>query len=553
MRITEKWSVQTACCSLILLIIVLLLITSTALANGTENSAGSGVSLELRCGTPDVTQTVAEQIQKKIAPLLQNRNSIRGGVFQIEGFPLEGVIIPVAFHVIHSGQEGKLTEFDIVTQIDVLNDAYSGTGVQFMLAEIDYTDNPEWFGIESNSKEMSDAKASLTVDSSRYLNIYTTLLEEDLLGFATFPNEQPENPEKDGLVLLYQTLPGGESDPYNNGDTAVHEIGHWLGLYHTFQTFIQNIITPPIRTSANLIFKSGCLGPGDYVDDTPAERSPSGGCNEFRNTCVARPGRDPIKNYMDYSPDSCMDEFTPGQVERLQAMIVKYRPGLIDTSTATTSVPNNPSITTTTVIGAPGITTTSIMGGSSTCDFNEGVSKLWDWFNHTVPSMNEYPIPAVGWELYIHPEFPSLYFLHPPDWEPTSISDQANTGVILIRNDGSAIFQILITSDTSGILDIDQWLDNNVAYVLGLIGEDSPVNQRCLLEGQSSQAQGILTNAKDIAVTAGETTLVAAIAVTSISALPLTQISFETMAGPSSEFTTLTEEVFFPIILQMLY
>ena len=74
----------------------------------------------------------------------------------------------------------------------------------------------------------------------------------------------------------------------------------------------------------------GCLGPGDYVDDTPAELSPSMGCFDFRDTCPADPGKDPIHNYMDYSPDACMHEFTTGQIERMQAMIVTYRMGLLE-------------------------------------------------------------------------------------------------------------------------------------------------------------------------------------------------------------------------------
>ncbi len=377
----ENCRLKSACCALIVLVLVLVpVINRNSFAEDTQESADSDFTgtedgAVRRCGTPDIRLAVAEQIQKKIASLLPDRENDYPGEEspQIEGFPPGGVVIPIVFHVIHNGQEGKLAEFEIMAQIDVLNYAYSGTGVQFVLADIDYTDNPAWFGISSSSEEMSEAKAALTSDSSQHLNVYTTLLEEDLLGFATFPNEQTEKPEKDGVVLLYTTFPGGEAAPYDEGDTAVHEIGHWLGLYHTFQTFIQNIIMPPVRTSASLIFKSGCLGPGDYIDDTPAERTPSSGCNEYRNSCLARPGRDPVRNFMDYSPDSCMDEFTPGQVARIQAMIVTYRPGLLDTSTATTSIAGGPVTTTTSVMDGPTTTTTVFSGTTTTSAANQGV------------------------------------------------------------------------------------------------------------------------------------------------------------------------------------
>jgi hypothetical protein len=219
--------------------------------------------------------------------------------------------IPVYLHVITDGADGQLTPKQIADQITVLNLTFGGfyggadTGFRFTLAGVDTTNNPAWFAGATFEDEVA-MKTALKRGGPTDLDIYSTS-GAGFLGFAYLPKIAKDNHYSvlDGIVMHWGSVPGGFIEGFNLGYTAVHEAGHWLGLLHTFD--------------------QGCIGHGDYVDDTPYEATPTSGCPEGKDTCTRGVGLDPIHNYMDYSDDPCYTQFTPGQAARMQAQYLHWR------------------------------------------------------------------------------------------------------------------------------------------------------------------------------------------------------------------------------------
>jgi hypothetical protein len=308
----------------------LLFATSTVLAapgNGNQpftlgehtwDSKKAFIDSGARCAFVPPSAAEAARIEREIGPSLRALQVSRG-LLSGKGRPGGGdgdagdkVIkrgtIDVYFHVITAADgSGDVSDRAIAEQMDVLNAAYAFTGWSFTLVNTTRTVNNSWYRMGPGTGPERQAKAALHSGGFAALNIYTANPSQGLLGWATLPSwlaDPSYDPSYDGVVILYSSVPGGGAVPYDEGDTATHEVGHWMGLYHTFQ--------------------GGCTAPGDEVDDTPYEASPAFGCPVNRDTCAAD-GLDPIYNFMDYTDDACMDEFTRDQDDRMDAMFSTYR------------------------------------------------------------------------------------------------------------------------------------------------------------------------------------------------------------------------------------
>ncbi|MEO0368255.1 MAG: zinc metalloprotease, partial [Pseudomonadota bacterium] len=232
----------------------------------------------------------------------------------------------VWFHVIQqTNGTGSISDSRINAQMTALNEDFLalsgtqgqngfGTKIRFELEGITRTTNNAWYSDSFNDE--TAYKTALRRDTSAFLNVYSN----DAQGFLGYAYLPPGNAGTfyDGVVILDGSVGGRNNgfSVYDQGRTLTHEVGHYLGLLHTFQGGCSNSFTS-----------------GDLVTDTNAEQEPylnvSASCPS-RSTCG---NPDPVSNYMDYNRDSCMDRFTSQQSNRMVCSLLNYRPGVVNVVT----------------------------------------------------------------------------------------------------------------------------------------------------------------------------------------------------------------------------
>lgn len=254
-----------------------------------------------RCGTPPPTPSEKIQANRVITALRTHRVNFQGRT-----------VVPIRFHVIHQGGQGYLPDSQLKAQVALLNRIYAPASFQFTIADVNLHENDVWFTNEPGTDAEFEMKTELGTDTAGSLNIYTAEPGGGLLGYATFPWWYADSPQLDGVVLHHASFPNPPRPwvqqpwPYDLGMTGVHEIGHWCGLYHTFQ--------------------GGCEAPGDDIPDTAYEENAATGCPlQQPSACLGETRFDPVENFMDYSDDACMKHFTPLQYQRMKDMVGYYR------------------------------------------------------------------------------------------------------------------------------------------------------------------------------------------------------------------------------------
>ncbi|HMB70740.1 MAG TPA: M43 family zinc metalloprotease, partial [bacterium] len=279
-------------------------------------------ALGLRCATPDLDPTFWEDAPGDCTLGSTTINSIYE--------PFNGLIqIPVVVHIImNTTGSGVISDALVQSQIDILNEDYlalTGTNgengtygaIQFELATEDPLGNPTT-GIMryNNTTWYNDSGSywlSIEWDPTRYINVYTNSAGGALGYVPAIPQAGVAGNSGDRIVVLYSAFgrnaPIGA--PYDQGRTLTHEMGHYLGLLHTFSSGCQPV--------------ANCYNNGDLICDTNAEQSPVFGCPGSISSCSTP---NPYHNYMDYSDDLCMEEFTPEQVNRMRCTLENWRPDL---------------------------------------------------------------------------------------------------------------------------------------------------------------------------------------------------------------------------------